>query len=239
MTTPDEPRDDQPKRRMPWDVPPEQAPGRPSPDAEDTAVFSAQEPYPRDARPDRPQNQPQNQPQGQPQNPPQNEPQYPQRNQPQNQPQSQPPYPPPHGQIYGQPASQQPASYPQAPYEQAPYGTQAPARGGRLGTAALVLGIVAIVLLLVCGLGLLVAIAGVIVGIIAITKRSNKGRAVVGLILSILTLVIGAIIIAVVVNWANKNNIAECFDTRLHPTQESSQQCVQRKLNAPVSEGGY
>ncbi|WP_061300023.1 hypothetical protein [Herbidospora cretacea] len=119
-----------------------------------------------------------------------------------------------------------------------PYGEKPPAKGG-LGTAALVLGIVAIVLLLVCGLGLLVAIAGIIVGIVAISKRSNKGRAVVGLILSILTLVIGAIIIGVVVNWANKNNLAECFDTRLYPTQEASQQCVQRKINAPVSEGGY
>ncbi len=79
------------------------------------------------------------------------------------------------------------------------------------------LGIVAIVLLLVCGLGLLVAVAGIIVAVIAITKRSNKGRAVVGLILSILTLVIGAIIIGVVINWANKNNIGECFDTPAAP----------------------
>ncbi|GAB1823684.1 hypothetical protein [Herbidospora sp. RD11066] len=197
MTTPDEPRDDQPKRRMPWDVPPEQAPGRPSPDTEDTAVFSAQR----------------HDPQEPPQEPP-------------------PPYQAPRP----QPAAY-PQSYPQAP--QSYYGETPKTTKGGLGTAALVLGIVAIVLLLVCGIGLLVAITGVIVGIVAIVKKSNKGRAVVGLILSILTLVIGAIIIAVVVNWANKNNIAECFDTRLHPTQESSQQCVQRKLNAPVSEGGY
>ncbi|WP_030455078.1 hypothetical protein [Herbidospora cretacea] len=229
MTTPDEPRDDQPKRRMPWDVPPEQAPGRPSPDAEDTAVFSAQHhpggslgPDPGRGE-DRPEDRPENRPETPPEGLPQGRPEYP------------PPYQPgPSGQ-----SAYQPTSYPQAPYPSAPYGEKPQSKGGGLGTAALVLGIVAIVLLLVCGLGLLVAVAGVIVGIVAIAKRSNKGRAVVGLILSILTLVIGAIIIGVVVNWANKNNIAECFDTRLHPTQESSQQCVQRKINAPISEGGY
>nr|WP_157554217.1 hypothetical protein [Herbidospora sakaeratensis] len=224
MTTPDEPRDDQPKRRMPWDVPPEQAPGRPSPDAEDTAVFSAQQHPGGSLGPDpgRPENRPEHQPENRPEPPPYG-----------GQPPSQAPYgTPPAGSPY------QPTSYPQAPYPSAPYADKPPAKGG-LGTAALVLGILAIVLLLVCGLGLLAAVAGVIVGVIAIAKRSNKGRAVVGLILSILTLVIGAIIIGVVVNWANKNNLAECFDTRLHPTQESSQQCVQRKINAPVSEGGY
>ncbi|WP_062356326.1 hypothetical protein [Herbidospora yilanensis] len=237
MTTPDEPRDDQPKRRMPWDVPPGQAPGRPSPDAEDTAVFSAEHHPGGSLGPDpgRPENRPENQPENWPENQPGHRAEPPPEGVPQGRPESPPPYQPgPSG-----PSAYQPTSYPQAPYPSAPYGERPPSKGGGLGTAALVLGIVAIVLLLVCGLGLLVAVAGVIVGIIAIAKRSNKGRAVVGLILSILTLVIGAIIIGVVVNWANKNNLAECFDTRLHPTQESQQQCVQRKINAPVSEGGY
>lgn len=230
MTTPDEPRDDQPKRRMPWDVPPEQAPGRPSPDAEDTAVFSAQHhpggslgPDP-GRREDRPEDRPEDQPGYRAETPPEGPPPY----------RPSPAQPGTPGQ-----SAYQPTSYPQAPYPSAAYGERPPSKGGGLGTAALVLGIVSIVLLLVCGLGLLVAVAGVIVGIIAIAKRSNKGRAVVGLILSILTLVIGAIIIGVVVNWANKNNLAECFDTRLYPTQESSQQCVQRKINAPIEEGGY
>ncbi|WP_204041403.1 hypothetical protein [Acrocarpospora phusangensis] len=133
-----------------------------------------------------------------------------------------PGYPPPGGgSPYGPGGGQYPAT---------------PQRGGGLGTAALVLGIVSIVLLFLCGLGTLTAIAGVIVGIVAIAKRSNKPRAIVGLVLSIATLVLAAILAAVLWNWVQSKGIDECFDTTLHPTQESAQRCLERKLNTGTLE---
>ncbi|GAA0980790.1 hypothetical protein GCM10009555_047910 [Acrocarpospora macrocephala] len=93
------------------------------------------------------------------------------------------------------------------------------------------LGIASIILLFVCGIGMLTAIVGVIIGIVAITKRSNKPRAIIGLVLSIATLVLGAILAAALWSWVHNKGIDECFDTALHPTQESAQRCLERKLN--------
>ncbi|GAA1023990.1 hypothetical protein Aple_093710 [Acrocarpospora pleiomorpha] len=94
------------------------------------------------------------------------------------------------------------------------------------------LGIASIILLFLCGIGMLTAIIGVIVGIVAIAKRSNKPRAIIGLVLSIATLVLGSILAAVLWSWVHNKGIDECFDTALHPTQESAQRCLERKLNA-------
>jgi hypothetical protein len=109
-----------------------------------------------------------------------------------------------------------------------PYG-QPPPKGrpsGGLGTAALVLGIVSLFLLLVCGLGVLTAIAGLVVGFIAVFKNSNKGRAIAGIVLSALT-----IILAVIGFGWFVSNFSECFNL---PSQGEAQQCVERKLGVNV-----
>ncbi|MEO3813003.1 DUF4190 domain-containing protein [Sphaerisporangium sp. B11E5] len=131
--------------------------------------------------------------------------------------------PPPYGQPYG---GTTPPSYGEPPYYGGPppYGQYPPGGqpSGGLGTASLVLGILSIVLLLVCGIGLLTAIAGLIVGFIALARRSNKGRAIVGLVLSGLTLLLGVLAFV----WF-LNTFQECLDA---PTQAEAQSCVERKL---------
>ncbi|GAA1286516.1 hypothetical protein Psi02_53840 [Planotetraspora silvatica] len=91
-------------------------------------------------------------------------------------------------------------------------------------------------LLLVCGVGTLTAIAGIIVGIIAITKRSNKRRAIVGLCLSALTLLLGLIAGVLIYNWYHSKNLGECFDPSLYPSQEAAQRCVEEKLGGTQPE---
>ncbi|TQS18280.1 DUF4190 domain-containing protein [Microbispora hainanensis] len=152
-----------------------------------------------------------------------------------------PPYGwPPYEGPYGQPP------YGQPPYGQPPYGGPlppppgpggrpggpwGPQPGGGLGTAALVLGICSIVLLLVCGIGTLVAIAGLVIGIVAIAKNSNRGRAIGGVVLSTMTLLLALIMSVALYNWFTTKRVGECFDRRLYPTQEDAQRCVQDRLS--------
>lgn len=102
--------------------------------------------------------------------------------------------------------------------------------GGGLGTAALVLGIAALVLLPVCGIGALVAIPGLIVGIAATVKKSNLRRAVIGLALSVVTLVLAVIFAVLVYFWIQDTGLDECFDPVRYPTQEAVQRCMESKL---------
>jgi disulfide bond formation protein DsbB len=95
----------------------------------------------------------------------------------------------------------------------------------------MVLGIASLVLLFVCGLGTLTAIVGVVLGVVALVKDSNRTRAIVGIVLSAVTLILAMILAAVLFNWFQSKNFGECFDPALHPTQESAQRCVERKLN--------
>ncbi|MEV4245342.1 hypothetical protein AB0J63_18275 [Streptosporangium canum] len=92
---------------------------------------------------------------------------------------------------------------------------------GGLGTAALVLGIVSLFLLVVCGLGALTAIVGLIIGIAAVVKNSNRGRAWVGIALSVLTLIIAV----VVLSWFY-SKVGDCLN--LPP--EFQQRCIQEKF---------
>jgi hypothetical protein len=140
----------------------------------------------------------------------------------------------PHGQEpYGGPG----------PYGQQPYGGALPPPppgayggphrpGGGLGTAALVLGICALVLLLVCGVGMVVAVAGLVIGIVAIAKNSNRRRAVAGVALSALTLVLGVIFAVVVYNWYQSRNLGECFDPVRYPDQAAVQRCLEGHLGS-------
>ncbi|MEV4455537.1 hypothetical protein [Microbispora sp. NPDC049633] len=139
-----------------------------------------------------------------------------------------PPGQPPHGQPpYGGPLPPPPA--PGGP-PGAPWGAQP---GGGLGTAALVLGICSLVLLLVCGVGTLVAVVGLVLGIVAIARNSNRRRAVGGLVLSALTLLLALVIGVILFTWFQTRHVGECFDRRLYPTQEDAQRCVEDRLAGP------
>ncbi|MEU9890768.1 DUF4190 domain-containing protein [Sphaerisporangium sp. NPDC051017] len=88
------------------------------------------------------------------------------------------------------------------------------------------LGIVSLFLLFICGLGVLTAIVGIILGVIATVRNANRGRAVVGIVLSGLTLVLAV----VGFTWFF-STFQECFNL---PTQSEAQQCVERKLGVNV-----
>jgi hypothetical protein len=107
-----------------------------------------------------------------------------------------------------------------------------------MGTATLVLGILSLVLLLACGLGILIAIVGIILGIVAIAKGSGKTKAIIGMCLSGLTLLIALVGGILFYNWFESKHLGECLDTRLYPTQEAAQRCVEEKLNQLQSPSG-
>ncbi|MEV0972845.1 hypothetical protein [Microtetraspora glauca] len=140
----------------------------------------------------------------------------------------------------GQPPSGDRPVYPGEPgrYGGGPgYYQQPPKRGGGLGTAAMVLGIVSIVLLFVCGIGTVTAVVGVILGIVALATGSSKSRAVTGIVLSVVTLVLAAVIGVVFYNWFQAKGLGECFDIRTHPTQASTQRCIEEKLSGSALSG--
>ncbi len=88
------------------------------------------------------------------------------------------------------------------------------------------LGIVSLFLLLLCGVGVLTAIAGLVVGIIAVVKNNNRGRAIIGIVLSVLTMVLAVIGFLWFVS-----NFSECFNL---PTQPEVQHCVEQRLSADI-----
>lgn len=133
--------------------------------------------------------------------------------------------PPYGGPPYGGPLPPPPGG-PAGPYG----GPWEPQRGGGLGTAAFVLGICSLVLLLVCGVGTVLAIVGLVLGIVAIARNSNRRRAVAGVVLSVLTLLIALVIGVLLYNWFQARHLGECFDRRLYPTQEDARRCVEEKL---------
>ncbi|WP_211590543.1 DUF4190 domain-containing protein [Microbispora sp. H11081] len=95
------------------------------------------------------------------------------------------------------------------------------------------LGISSVVLLLVCGAGTLVALAGIVVGIVAMARNSNRRRAIGGLVLSALTLLIALVVGVILYSWFQTRNVGECFDRGRYPTQEDAQRCVEDKLTGP------
>ncbi|WP_067183065.1 DUF4190 domain-containing protein [Microtetraspora niveoalba] len=145
------------------------------------------------------------------------------------------PRPPARGGAGGRPPSDDQPVYPGEPGRRDDgqiYYQQPPRRRGEgLGTAAMVLGIVSIVLLFFCGLGALTAIVGAVLGVVALAMGASKGRAVTGIVLSVLTLVLAAVIGVAFYNWFQAKNMGECFDVRTHPTQASTQRCIEDKLS--------
>ncbi|GAA0406020.1 hypothetical protein GCM10009530_67740 [Microbispora corallina] len=95
------------------------------------------------------------------------------------------------------------------------------------------LGVCAFVLLFVCGVGTLVAVVGAVLGAIAIARNSNRGRAVAGLVLSVLTLVLAVVLGVLIYNWYQSRNLGECLDPVRYPTKEAAQRCLEGKLGGP------
>ncbi|AWS47294.1 hypothetical protein DKM19_44380 [Streptosporangium sp. 'caverna'] len=112
------------------------------------------------------------------------------------------------------------------PYPAGPGYKPGRGQGGGLGTAALVLGIVSILLLVVCGLGLVTAIVGLIIGIVAVVKNSHRGRAWVGIALSVLTMIIAAVL----VSWIY-NKVGDCVGL----PQELQQRCIEDKFGVQIN----
>ncbi|MEV4477322.1 hypothetical protein [Nonomuraea sp. NPDC049504] len=94
------------------------------------------------------------------------------------------PPPPPPGTPYG-PSGGQYGQY--GPYQQ-------PRPGSGLATASLVLGVASPFLVFVCFTGLITAILSIIFGCVALAKRVGKGRAIAGIVISALSLVLFAIV---------------------------------------------
>ncbi|MFC5835761.1 DUF4190 domain-containing protein [Nonomuraea insulae] len=101
---------------------------------------------------------------------------------------------------YGGPPGYPPPAPPGSPYGQygpqygdyGPY--QQPRPGSGLATASLVLGVASPFLVFVCFTGLITAILSIVFGCVALAKRVGKGRAVAGIVISALSLVLFAIV---------------------------------------------
>ncbi|MEV1004259.1 hypothetical protein [Nonomuraea sp. NPDC050202] len=118
------------------------------------------------------------------------------------------PPPPPPGAPYGSPAGQygqygQPGQYgqygqpgqPGQPGQYGPYGQYEQSRpGSGLATASLVLGVASPFLVFVCFTGLITAILSIVFGWVALVKRAGKGRAIAGIVISVLSLILFAIV---------------------------------------------
>ncbi|MFF0776690.1 DUF4190 domain-containing protein [Nonomuraea wenchangensis] len=98
---------------------------------------------------------------------------------------------------YGGPPGYNPPSYgyPGAPYQ---YGGQPPPppdrTGNGLATASLVLGVASPFLVFVCFTGLITAILSIVFGCVALARKAGKGRAVAGIVISVLSLILFAIV---------------------------------------------
>ncbi|MFF0572401.1 hypothetical protein [Streptosporangium saharense] len=129
------------------------------------------------------------------------------------------------GQPYQAPLTPGGPGYPGAPPYQGGYQSPYQKSGGGLGTTALVLGIASIFLLLACGLGVLTAIAGLIIGLVALAKNSNRGRAIWGIALSALALVLAVVFLT----WFY-SRVGDCMNL----PQNLQQRCVEERLGVQV-----
>jgi O-antigen ligase len=108
-------------------------------------------------------------------------------------------------------------------YQPAGYPPQQRRRG--LGVAALALGIAAITTLLLCGLGAVLAVAGIVIGIIAVVRDNGRGLAVIGLALSVVTLVA-----AIAAGIWFFSRVSPCTDQARYPTKADRDRCLERRV---------
>jgi hypothetical protein len=94
-----------------------------------------------------------------------------------------------------------------------------------MGTASVVLGLVAIPLALLVGLGALPAMVGLGLGIAAVTRRRDHGRAVFGIVVCTMALVLALGVLAWFLSRA-----ATCGDTARYPDHTARRQCIEREF---------
>ncbi|MEV4018501.1 DUF4190 domain-containing protein [Nonomuraea angiospora] len=139
------------------------------------------------------------------------------------------PYPggyaaPPPGQEPSVPGTTPSSPYGGPPgYGPPPYGVpyQQAQPGSGLATASLVLGVASPFLVFVCFTGLITAILSIVFGCVALAKRAGKGRAIAGIVISALSLVLFAIV--AIWFW---NVVQECA----HLPSPLVDKCVQDKF---------
>ncbi|KAB2348380.1 hypothetical protein [Actinomadura rudentiformis] len=105
------------------------------------------------------------------------------------------------------------------------YSPPAPPERKGLAVTSLVLGVVGLPALLLCGLGLGLAAVGLLVGIIAVSRGAGRRTAIMGVICSAVTLVIGGIAIFFLLSKA-----AECADPERYPDESARRGCVEREF---------
>ncbi|MFG1997794.1 hypothetical protein ACGFNU_01450 [Spirillospora sp. NPDC048911] len=105
------------------------------------------------------------------------------------------------------------------------YSPPAPPERKGLAVTSLVLGVVGLPALLLCGFGLVLAVAGLVVGIIAAAKGVGRHTAMVGVVCSAVTLVIGGVGVFFLLSKA-----AECADPGRYPDEPARRQCVEREF---------
>ncbi|MEV5560336.1 hypothetical protein AB0L44_42415 [Nonomuraea wenchangensis] len=124
---------------------------------------------------------------------------------------------------YGGPPGYNPPSYgyPGAPYQ---YGGPPPPpdrTGNGLATASLVLGVASPFLVFVCFTGVITAILSIVFGCVALARKAGKGRAVAGIVISVLSLILFAIV--AVWFW---NVVQDCA----HLTGPAADRCFEERF---------
>ncbi|MDP4509597.1 DUF4190 domain-containing protein [Nonomuraea turcica] len=92
---------------------------------------------------------------------------------------------------YGPPPPGAPYGHPGPPY---PQPEQQDRTGQGLATAALVLGVASPFLVFVCFTGLITAILSIVFGCVALARHAGRGRAIAGIVISVLSLVLFSIV---------------------------------------------
>jgi hypothetical protein len=105
-----------------------------------------------------------------------------------------------------------------------PHVTAPPQRQG-MATAAIVLGVVAVPLALLVGLGAVPAMIGLGMGIAGVARGGDRGRAIVGILVCTMALVLAL----GVLSWF-LSRAAKCGDTARYPDHTARRQCIEREF---------
>jgi hypothetical protein len=94
-----------------------------------------------------------------------------------------------------------------------------------MGTTSLVLGVVAVPLALLVGLGAVPAMVGLVMGIAGVARQRDHGRAVFGIVVCAMALVLAL----GVLTWF-LSRAAKCGDTDRYPDSAARRLCVEQEF---------
>jgi hypothetical protein len=100
-----------------------------------------------------------------------------------------------------------------------------PAKQQGMGTASIILGVVAVPLALLVGLGAVPAVVGLAMGIAGVTRQRDRGRAVFGIVVCTMALVLAL----GVLTWF-LSRAAKCGDLARYPDSTARRQCVEQEF---------